>query len=83
MSQSQIAGLGYSNAIKLFKYVLSNKDENPLTLHYTPNGWKEEELTFIRDFEFKGVRESISTRELEFVKEGRDYAERGYQRGAH
>ena len=80
-SKQDIAGLGHSNTPKRFKFVLSCKDENDLVLIHAPDGWKEGELTFIRDKEYKGVIQSYSTNELTFVKEGRDYVQRGYERG--
>jgi len=80
-SKQDIAGLGHSNTPKRFKFVLSSRLGNDLVLTHAPDGWKEGELTFIRDKEYKGVIQSFSTNELTFVKEGRDYIQRGYESG--
>ncbi len=74
----QLYGKGYSKANKRFKFVLSNGGID-LTLHYSPKGWNESELTFIRDKFYKGVLESYSTNELTFVKEGRDFIQSAYE----
>jgi hypothetical protein len=78
-SQQTLAGKGKSNTNKRFKYVLSDKYSSKV-LRFAPDGWKDSELTFIRDKFYKGVIESFSTNELTFVKDGRDFIQSGYER---
>ena len=80
-TQQHIAGLGHSNTPKLFRYVLSTKDDTPLELRHVPDGWSDSELTFKRDKKYKGVLETFSTSELIFIKEGRDFIRDAYERG--
>lgn len=80
-TQQTLAGLGKSNTNKRFKFVLSTKDDGVKTLRFAPDGWKESELTFIRDEFYKSVIERYSTNELTFVKDGRDFIQTAYERG--
>jgi hypothetical protein len=81
MTQQTLYGIGRSKTPKKFKFVLSTKDDGAKTLEFAPDGWKDSELTFIRDKMYKGVIESYSTNELTFVKDGRDFVQAAYERG--
>ena len=80
-SQQTLAGLGHSNSNKLFEFTLSTKEDVPLKLKYTPDGWQDAELTFIRDPKYKGILKEFSTKELTFNGDGREFIQTAYERG--
>jgi len=80
-NQEYISGLGHSLTNKKFRFTLLTKDDTPLTMNYVPMGWETGELTFMRDPFYKGVIESYSTENFEFVKDAKDFVQRAYERG--
>lgn len=64
---------------KPFKFVLSHASLNDLTLTHAPDGWKDNELKLERSKTYHGVIKSVSTKELIFYKEGRDFLQKAYE----
>jgi len=64
---------------KPFYFVLSNSSLGNLTLTHAPDGWKDNELKLARHKTYHGVIKSVSTKELTFYKEGKNYLQQAYE----
>jgi len=66
---------------KPFKFILahSSVSVSPLTLTRSPDGWKDNELKLARHKTYHGVMKSVSTKELIFYKEGKDFLQKAYE----
>lgn len=62
-----------------FKFYLSNPAYGTLLLKHAPDGYAEDEFSFIRDMKTFGVFNKFAENELKFVKEGRDYVQQCYE----
>jgi len=64
---------------KPFKFVLANASIGSLTTTRAPDGWKDNEMKLARHKTYHGVMKSVSTKELIFYKEGKDFLQRAYE----
>ena len=68
-----------SNARKDYYFVLQQSSYGTLTLNFVPNGWDSGEEQFIRNETYHGVFRTMTTKELEFVKEGKQFITNVYE----
>ena len=66
---------------KPFTFVLQgiNPVVAALTLEFAPDGWEQDEYMMERDMDSFGVFRKFTIKELQFVKDGRDYLEAIYE----
>ena len=78
-TKEQVENLVYNNALKEYRFTLSEASEGVLVLYHAPDGWMDSETTYSRHKTYGSVLRNVSTNELTFYKEGRDFIKNVYE----
>jgi len=69
----------YNLGQKEFRFTLSEPSEGTLVLHHIPDNWLKSETTYARHEKYHSVLRNVSSSELTFYKEGRNFLKNVYE----
>lgn len=78
-SKQELINRQYNNAQKTFRFTISEPSQGTKVLYTMPDGWQDNETTYTRSDVYGSVLRNLSTNELTFYKEGRDFIQSVYE----